>query len=92
MVDRMSDQTIATFVASSVVAERGATARLAQAFQALVGEDDRRAGLVELAQEEVLKTPLGRETTFQDLWQRASEMLLSRIATTSSSRPTTRTS
>ena len=77
MVDRMSDQTIATFVASSVVAERGATARLAQAFQALVGEDDRRAGLVELAQEEILKTPLGRETTFQDLWQRASEMLLS---------------
>ncbi len=77
MVDRMSDETIATFVASSVVAERGATARLAQAFQALVAEDDRRAGLVELAQEEVLKTPLGRETTFQDLWQRASEMLLS---------------
>jgi HEAT repeat protein len=77
MVDRMSDETIATFVAGSVVAERGATARLAQAFQALVSEEDRRAGLVGLAQEELLKTPLGRETTFQDLWQRASEMLLS---------------
>ena len=35
MVDRMSDQTIATFVAGSVVSERGATGRLAQAFQAL---------------------------------------------------------
>jgi hypothetical protein len=54
MVDRMSDQTIATFVAGSVVAERGATGRLAQAFQALVPEDDRRATLVDLAESEVL--------------------------------------
>ena len=73
----MSDATIASFVASSVVTERGATARLAQAFQALVAEDDRSDRLVELAEAEVLKTPLGRETTFEDLWQRASEMLLS---------------
>jgi hypothetical protein len=77
MVDRMSEETIATFVAGSVVAERGATARLAQAFQALVDDDAQRAAVVGLAEAEVLKTPLGRETTFQDLWQRASEMLLS---------------
>ena len=38
VVDRMSDATIAAFVATSVVTERGATARLAQAFQALVPE------------------------------------------------------
>ena len=50
MVDRMSDATIASFVATSVVTERGATARLAQAFQALVPEDDRRDLLVELAE------------------------------------------
>jgi HEAT repeat protein len=77
MVDRMSDATIATFVASSVVTERGATARLAQAFQALVPDDDRRDMLVELAQAEVMKTPLGRESSFEDLWKRASELLLS---------------
>lgn len=77
MVDRMSDQTIATFVASSVVTERGATGRLAQAFQALVLEDERRTTLVDLAEAEVLKTPLGRETAFRDLWHGASQLLLS---------------
>ena len=77
VVDRMSDATIAAFVASSVVTERGATARLAQAFQALVPEQERRQSLVALAESEVAHTPLGRDTSFQNLWQRASEMLLS---------------
>ena len=77
VVDRMSDATIAAFVATSVVTERGATARLAQAFQALVPEQDRRESLVALAESEVAHTPLGRDTTFQDLWHRASQMLLS---------------
>lgn len=77
MVDRMSDATIASFVATSVVTERGATARLAQAFQALVPEGDRRDLLIDLVESEVMKTPLGRETSFEDLWKRASELLLS---------------
>jgi HEAT repeats/PBS lyase HEAT-like repeat len=77
MVDRMSDATIASFVATSVVTERGATARLAQAFQALVPDGDRRDLLVDLAESEVLKTPLGRDTSFEHLWKRASELLLS---------------
>lgn len=76
VVDRMSDATIATFVASSVVTERGATARLAQAFQALVPEQERRESLVALAESEVTHTPLGRDTGFNDLWRHVSEMLL----------------
>ena len=63
VVDRMSDATIAAFVATSVVTERGATARLAQAFQALVPEEERRESLVALAESEVAHTPLGRDTT-----------------------------
>lgn len=77
VVDRMSDATIATFVASSVVTERGATARLAQAFQALVPQNERRGEVVGLAALEVAQTPMGRDTSFSELWQRASEMLLS---------------
>ena len=77
VVDRMSDATIAAFVASSVITERGATARLAQAFQALVPDAERRESLVSLAAGELAHTPLGRENTFGDLWQRASTMLLS---------------
>lgn len=77
VVDRMSDATIAGFVASSVINERGATARLAQAFQALVSDEARRESLVEQAQAEVAHTPLGRDVSFEDLWQKASSMLLS---------------
>lgn len=77
VVDRMSDATIASFVASSVITERGATARLAQAFQALVPDQERRESLVSLAQAEVAHTPLGRDGAFEDLWQRASALLLS---------------
>jgi len=43
----------------------------------LVPETERRSTLVELAEAEVSKTPLGREPRFDDLWHRASEMLLS---------------
>jgi hypothetical protein len=77
VVDRMSDATIASFVASSVINERGATARLAQAFQALVADETRRESVMERAQAEVAHTPLGREDSFEDLWQTASSMLLS---------------
>jgi HEAT repeat protein len=77
VVDRMSDATIASFVAGSVINERGATARLAQAFQALVSDQSRREALVEQAQAEVAHTPLGRDESFAGLWQKASSMLLS---------------
>ena len=77
VVDRMSDATISTFVASAVVSERGATARLAQAFQTLVPDDERQDALLGLIQSELRQTPIGREASFEELWQRASEMLLS---------------
>lgn len=77
IVDRMSDATVASFVATSVATEGGATARLAEAFKALVPEEERRAGIVEMAGAAMAETPLGREAGFQDLWERASDMLLS---------------
>ena len=77
VVDRMSEDTIASFVAGSVVAERGATERLAQAFEALVPEIDRKERLLGLAKEEAEQSPLGQETGFEDLWQSAAGMLTS---------------
>jgi HEAT repeats/PBS lyase HEAT-like repeat len=77
VVDRMSDSTIAQFVAGSVVTERGATARLAQALQALVPEDDHRGRILELAGAELAQTPFGREASFNDLWKATSDMLRS---------------
>lgn len=77
VVDRISEGTIASFVAGSVVAERGATDRLAQAFEALVPEFDRKERLLDVAKAEAGQSPLGQETGFEDLWQSAASMLTS---------------
>ncbi len=77
VVDRMNDSGIASFVAHSVVSERGATERLAQAFQALVPEAERKQRLLELARTEAGDTPLGAEEGFETLWQSAASMLTS---------------
>ena len=49
VASRMTDTSLAGFVARGVIAEGGATTRLAQAFQALVPDSDRRASLLEIA-------------------------------------------
>lgn len=77
IVDRMGDDTIASFVAGAVVAERGATERLAQAFEALVPELDRKERLLTAAREEAEQSPLGQETGFENLWESAADMLTS---------------
>jgi hypothetical protein len=76
IVDRMNDRTIASFVAGNIVAERGATGRLAQAFEALVPDGARRGAVLEAVREEVAQTPLGEESGFEELWQNAANMLM----------------
>ena len=77
MVTRMTDATVSQFVARSIVEQRGATERLAEAFQALVPEMDRRQRLLGLARDEVASSPLGTDDSFPELWQRATDMLTS---------------
>lgn len=77
IVTRMTDATIGQFVAHSIVEGRGATERLAQAFQALVPDADRRQRLIGLAHDDVANTPLGQEASFPELWQSATDMLTS---------------
>lgn len=77
VIGHIGDRAIASFVAGNVVAERGATSRLAQAFEALVPVAEERPGVVEAAHEEARQSPLGGETGFEDLWTNAASMLLS---------------
>jgi hypothetical protein len=77
VLGRMSDQSIAGFVATSVIAERGATERLAQAFEALVPELTRKERLLEQAHDDVAASPVGAEAGFEDLWKSAADMLTS---------------
>ena len=77
MTERMSDTSIAQFVAASVVSQRGASDRLAHAFQALVPEQDRQRQLLALAEEEVAGSELGQDASYSELWQSVEGMLSS---------------
>ncbi len=77
IVERIDDGTIASFVAGAVTSERGATQRLAQAFEALVPEADRKDRLLGSAYEEARATEVGQEEGFDTLWQSAADMLKS---------------
>ena len=77
LADRMPDAAVSQFVAGSVIAERGATDRLAHAFQALVPERDRQRQLLALAESEVAESELGQDESFSELWGRVEGMLTS---------------
>jgi hypothetical protein len=80
LIESMGDASIAGFVADSVVAERGASERLAHAFRSLVPEFDRQRQLLALARDEVAASEMAREqddTEFQGLWHGVEQMLTS---------------
>jgi HEAT repeat protein len=77
VVDRMGDDTIASFVAGNVARENGASERLAQALQLLVPDIDRKERLIDLAKQEAGDSPLGQQAGFEELWESAANMLAS---------------
>jgi hypothetical protein len=76
VVSRMSDDTIAGFIGRSVARDGGATERLAQAFQVLVTDPDRRHHVVGLAREASREGP---ETApdFDAVWDKVRDLLTS---------------
>jgi HEAT repeat protein len=80
LIESMNDSSVAGFVADSVVAERGASERLAHAFRSLVPEFDRQRQLLALAREEVAASEMGKEQSeedFRGLWHGVEQMLTS---------------
>jgi hypothetical protein len=77
VISRLDDASISQFVAGSIVVSRGATSRLAEAFQALVPEPGRRRRLLGLAEQRVRQSSLGREEASGRVWQHAETMLSS---------------
>src|SRR5262249_61606514 len=68
---------VASFVSNWVIAERGATERLAQAFPALVPDADRQRRLLAIAEKEVAASEIGQQAAFEELWQKVESMLTS---------------
>jgi hypothetical protein len=77
VLDRMGDTEVARFVAGSIIAEQGASARLAHAFQALVPDTDRQRHVLSLAEDQVAASPLGEEAPFEELWGKVESMMAS---------------
>jgi len=76
VVSRMSEGTIAKFVARNVVSESSPTDRLAQAFQTLVREDEGRERLLALAREDAAASSLGGSEGFEAMWDQVAQKLL----------------
>jgi HEAT repeat protein len=77
VVERMSDEHIASFVANNVAKDGTATERLAQAFQTLVPNPERRSHLLGLAHDEAATTPLGQTGNFESMWGTVKDLLTS---------------
>ena len=75
VVSRMSDDTIADFVARGVASD-APTDRLAEAFQSLVPHDDQRPRLLALARDKVAASPLGTTEGFETAWNQVAEKML----------------
>jgi len=77
VVDRMTDDTFAAFMARSVARDRAATERLAQALDALVPAQEHKAHVVELAKAEALESALGEQAGFEQLWANVANTVMS---------------
>jgi hypothetical protein len=74
---RFNEEQLGAFVAENVSRDRGATGRLAEAFNALAGSDDQRRTALLLAEERVSLTPLGNDPQFNEIWADTVSMLMS---------------
>jgi len=76
VVSRMSDQTIARFVARNVISGTTSTDRVAAAFQTLVKDREDRQRLLTLAHKDVAESPLGNTDGFEGVWSKVAETML----------------
>jgi hypothetical protein len=74
---RITDKTVAKFVARTVANDRACTARLVDAFRALAPDPQRQEAATALAREELERTPIAEEPNFGSLWSEVEGLLLS---------------
>ena len=74
---RFNEEQLGAFVAENVARDRGATSRLAEAFNSLATSDDQRRTALLLAEERVSLSPLGQDPQFNDIWAETVSMLMS---------------
>jgi hypothetical protein len=76
VMSRMSDQSIAGFVARNALSEDSSIDRVAQAFQTLVQDTDRRERLLSIAHDDAAHSPLGSAEDFEKTWDQVAQKLM----------------
>jgi HEAT repeat protein len=76
VVNRMTDESIAGFVSRNALGQDSSIERVAQAFQTLVVDQERRERLLTLAHDEAAQSPLGGAENFETMWDRVAEKVL----------------
>ena len=73
---RLTDEMLAKFLAENVVKDRGASGRLAAAFQTLVPDADRQQSILAAAAEQAAAM-FGSDPQFESVWSNSTEILMS---------------
>jgi len=76
LVRRISDESIANFIACEVRGGHGTSTRLADAFCGLTPDADRRSAILTLARKALTDAGAPAETPLAKAWQQSEEMLL----------------
>ena len=76
VVSRMSENTIAGFVARNALTEGGSIERVAQAFQTLVRESGQRERLLTIAHDEAAESALGAMPAFEQAWDNVAQKMM----------------
>lgn len=73
---RLTDEMISKFLADNIVKDRGASNRLATAFQALVPDPSQQQSVLAAAAEQAARM-FGDDPQFESVWKSSTEMLMS---------------
>jgi hypothetical protein len=76
VVTRMTEKTVAGFIARNADAGPASIDRVAQAFHTLVRDDEQKQRLISMAHDDAAKSPFGSTEGFEDAWNALAEKLL----------------
>jgi HEAT repeat protein len=76
VTNRMTDSTIAQFIARNALAPGTSIERVAQAFHALVQDVDRRERLIAMAHDDAAASPLGSTKGFEQAWEAVAQRMM----------------
>jgi hypothetical protein len=76
VASRMSDTTIAQFIARNAFSPEASMDRIAQALHTLVRDEDQRERLLSLAHDEAASSPVGAMDGFEEVWENVAQKIL----------------